>query len=117
MNPIDDVAAGKWKDVLPKALYDYISYDGKGLPDANGHSRRKLDVLFKDAFAKAGITEEPKDWDAFFADMDKLKAAGLTPIAWGGQAWREVKVFNMVLLSQVGMDDFMKIYADKDQTA
>jgi glucose/mannose transport system substrate-binding protein len=41
----------------------------------------------------------------------------LTPIAWGGQGWQEVKVFNMVLLSQVGMDGFMKIYAEKDQAA
>ena len=29
-NPVDDIAAaGKWKDVLPKALYDAITYDGK----------------------------------------------------------------------------------------
>ena len=118
MNPIDDVAAaGKWKDVLPKALYDYISYDGKVYLTPTGIHGESWMFYSKDAFAKAGITEEPKDWDAFFADMDKLKAAGLTPIAWGGQAWQEVKVFNMVLLSQVGMDDFMKIYADKDQTA
>jgi glucose/mannose transport system substrate-binding protein len=118
MNPIDEVAAaGKWKDVLPKALYDYISYDGKVYLTPTGIHGESWMFYSKDAFAKAGITEEPKDWDAFFADMDKLKAAGLTPIAWGGQAWQEVKVFNMVLLSQVGMDGFMKIYADKDQAA
>jgi glucose/mannose transport system substrate-binding protein len=118
MNPIDEVAAaGKWKDVLPKALYDYISYDGKVYLTPTGIHGESWMFYSKDTFAKAGITEEPKDWDAFFADMDKLKAAGLTPIAWGGQAWQEVKVFNMVLLSQVGMDGFMKIYADKDQAA
>lgn len=118
MNPIDEVAAaGKWKDVLPKALYDYISYDGKVYLTPTGIHGESWMFYSKDAFAKAGIAEEPKDWDAFFADMDKLKAAGLTPIAWGGQAWQEVKVFNMVLLSQVGMDGFMKIYADKDQAA
>jgi glucose/mannose transport system substrate-binding protein len=118
MNPIDEVAAaGKWKDVLPKALYDYISYDGKVYLTPTGIHGESWMFYSKDAFAKAGISEEPKDWDAFFADMDKLKAAGVTPIAWGGQAWQEVKVFNMVLLSQVGMDGFMKIYRDKDQTA
>lgn len=118
MNPIDEVAAaGKWKDVLPKALYDHISYDGKVYLTPTGIHGESWMFYSKDAFVKAGITEEPKDWDAFFADMDKLKAAGLTPIAWGGQAWQEVKVFNMVLLSQVGMDGFMKIYADKDEAA
>lgn len=118
MNPIDEVAAaGKWKDVLPKALYDYISYGGKVYLTPTGIHGESWMFYSKDAFAKAGITEEPKHWDAFFADMDKLKAAGLTPIAWGGQAWQEVKVFNMVLLSQVGMEGFMKIYADKDRAA
>lgn len=116
-NPIDDIAAaGKWKDVLPKALYDYISYDGKVYLTPTGIHGESWMFYSKEAFSKAGITEEPKDWDAFFADMDKLKAAGLTPIAWGGQAWQEVKVFNMILLSQVGMDGFMKIYVDKDKT-
>lgn len=116
-NPIDDIAAaGKWKDVLPKALYDYISYDGKVYLTPTGIHGESWMFYSKEAFSKAGITEEPKDWDAFFADMDKLTAAGLTPIAWGGQAWQEVKVFNMILLSQVGMDGFMKIYVDKDKT-
>lgn len=118
MNPMDEVAAaGKWKDALPKALYDYITYDGKVYLTPTGIHGESWMFYSKDAFSKAGITEEPKDWDTFFADMDKLKAAGLTPIAWGGQGWQEVKVFNMVLLSQVGMDGFMKIYADKDQAA
>jgi glucose/mannose transport system substrate-binding protein len=103
--------------VLPKALYDYISYDGKVYLTPTGIHGESWMFYSKDVFAKAGITEEPKDWDAFFVDMDKLKAAGVTPIAWGGQAWQEVKVFNMVLLSQVGMDGFMKIYADKDKSA
>lgn len=116
-NPIDDIAAaGKWKDVLPKALYDYITYDGKVYLTPTGIHGESWMFYSRDAFSKAGITEEPKDWDAFFADMDKLKAAGVTPIAWGGQAWQELKVFNMILLSQVGMDGFMKIYVDKDKT-
>jgi glucose/mannose transport system substrate-binding protein len=118
MNPIDEVAAaGKWKEALPKALYDYITYDGKVYLTPTGIHGESWMFYSKDVFAKAGITEEPKDWDAFFVDMDKLKAAGVTPIAWGGQAWQEVKVFNMVLLSQVGTEGFMKIYADKDKSA
>ncbi len=116
-NPIDDIAAaGKWKDVIPKAIYDYITYDGKVYLTPTGIHGESWMFYSKDAFSKAGITEEPKDWNAFFADMDKLKAAGVTPIAWGGQAWQELKVFNMILLSQVGMDGFMKIYVDKDKT-
>ncbi len=63
LNSIDDVAkAGKWADVLPKSIYDLISYNGKvylSPSDAHGESW----VFYsKDAFAKAGVTEEPKSW-------------------------------------------------------
>ncbi len=116
LNSIDDVAkAGKWADVLPKSIYDLISYNGKvylSPSDAHGESW----VFYsKDAFAKAGVTEEPKSWDEFFAALDKLKAAGVLPVAWGGQSWQESKVFNMILLTQVGIDGFLKIYVDKEK--
>ena len=115
MNPIDDVAAaGKWADVLPKTIFDFISYDGKVYLSPTGAHGESWMFYSKEAFAKAGIADEPKSWDEFFADMDKLKAAGILPIAWGGQSWQEAKVFNMVLLSQVGIDGFLKIYVDKD---
>lgn len=118
MNPIDDIAAaGKWKDVLPKTIYDFISYDGKVYLSPTGAHGESWMFYSKEAFAKAGIAGEPKSWDEFFADMDKLKATGLLPIAWGGQSWQETKVFNMILLSQVGIDGFLKIYVDKDNSA
>lgn len=117
MNSIDDVArAGKWADVLPKSILDLISYNGKvylSPSDAHGESW----VFYsKDAFAKAGVADEPKSWDEFFAALDKLKTAGIQPVAWGGQSWQESKVFNMILLTQVGIDGFLKIYADKDKS-
>jgi len=43
-------------------------------------------VYNKDAWAKAGLTDAdvPKTWKQWFAAMDKLKAAGLIPIARAG---------------------------------
>ncbi|CAH0121565.1 Multiple sugar-binding protein [Paenibacillus sp. CECT 9249] len=58
------------------------SEDGKiwALPiDTNGGG-----VTYnKDAFAKAGITEVPKTYSEFLAVCEKLKAAGIVPIAAG----------------------------------
>lgn len=58
------------------------SEDGKiwALPiDTNGGG-----VTYnKDAFAKAGIKEVPKTYSEFLADCEKLKAAGIIPIAAG----------------------------------
>lgn len=39
----------------------------------------------KDAFAKAGITEEPKTFDQLDQDLAKLKASGITPIVASGE--------------------------------
>lgn len=117
MNPIDDVAkAGKWSEALPKSIYDLISYGGQVYLAPTGAHGESWVFYSKEAFAKAGIGEEPKSWGEFFAALDKLKAAGVLPVAWGGQAWQETKVFNMILLSQVGLDGFLKIYVEKDKS-
>ena len=116
-NPIDDAAAaGKWADALPKSIYDLISYDGKVYLAPTGAHGESWLFYSKEAFAKAGIVEEPKTWEELFAGLDKLKAAGIVPVAWGGQPWQQTKVFNMILLSQVGIDGFLKIYVDKDKS-
>ena len=39
----------------------------------------------KDLFEKAGITETPKTWDEFKTVVQKLKDAGITPIAVGSR--------------------------------
>ena len=39
----------------------------------------------KDLFAKAGISSPPSTWPQFLADVAKLKAAGIAPIAIGGK--------------------------------
>ena len=39
----------------------------------------------KELFAKAGITSPPKTWPQFIADIAKLKAAGIAPIAIGSK--------------------------------
>ncbi|MCA1408033.1 carbohydrate ABC transporter substrate-binding protein [Ensifer sp. IC3342] len=116
MNPIADVAAaGKWADALPKSIYDLISYNGEVYLAPTGAHGESWVFYSKEAFEKAGIGDEPKSWDEFFAGLDKLKAAGIVPVAWGGQPWQQSKVFNMILLSQVGIEGFVKIYVDKDK--
>jgi len=42
----------------------------------------------KDLFAKAGITQEPKTWEAFLDACKKLNAVGIAPVAVAGRdAW------------------------------
>ena len=114
-NSLQDVATeGNWAKAMAQSIYDEISYDGQVYLAPVGVHGESWMFYSKPVFQAVGITKEPGTWDEFFADMDRVKAAGITPIAWGGQAWQETKVFNMVLISQVGLDGFMKIFREGD---
>jgi len=77
-----DVAS--WKDTINPGALGLYAQDGKqyGVPFDLGM------VGFwynKDQFTQAGITAPPTTWDDLLADVGKLKAAGITPIALGGK--------------------------------
>ena len=81
------LAAPEWQGRFPAATLDAYRTDGKlyGVPlDQDA----KFMVYNKALFAKAGVTAAPADWPAFTAALDRIKAAGITPIAYGSQlAW------------------------------
>lgn len=65
-----------------------------------------MPVVNKDAFAKAGITAMPTDWDGWLAMCDKLKSAGYIPMAWpGGEAGNAGHLFNSMIMNNAPSDD------------
>nr|WP_295885735.1 ABC transporter substrate-binding protein [uncultured Devosia sp.] len=115
MNDIDAAFHQAVPDgVVPQVVLDAITVDGKVYMAPTGIHAGNWMFYSKPVFEKAGISEAPKSWDEFFAAMDKIKAAGLTPVAWGGQSWQEGIVFHGVVLSTIGSDAFTKLYTDKD---
>jgi ABC-type glycerol-3-phosphate transport system substrate-binding protein len=73
--PLDDLGLND-KIYFP----DWRAYEGKTYGIPSGVNTDGI-VYNKQAFAKAGITSTPKTLDELYADMDKLKAAGITPFA------------------------------------
>ena len=67
------------------------------------------------AFKKAGL-EVPATWDAYIADLPKLKDAGVIPFAVGGDGggWQISNLANGLILAQLGADTVEKIWKDKD---
>jgi ABC-type glycerol-3-phosphate transport system substrate-binding protein len=56
-----------------------------------------------DVFAAAGITEPPKTFDELLAAVEKLNAAGYTPIGAGAkEAWRVTHLFNGLWMKSLG---------------
>jgi glucose/mannose transport system substrate-binding protein len=116
LSDIDSVAAEqKWKERLPDFVWNAITRDGHvyAVP-INAQSEVWL-WYSKAVFKKVGV-EEPKTYDELFAAMDKIKAAGVIPLAVGGQDWQLAILFNKVLAG-VAPDVYRQLQTDDYETA
>ena len=107
------VAEG-WDKAVPAALQKFSVYDGKWVAaPVNVHSVNWL-WINKAVMDKIGGTE-PKTFDDFIALLDKAKAAGVTPLALGGQNWQEATMFDSIVLSTGGPEFYKKAFNDLDE--
>jgi glucose/mannose transport system substrate-binding protein len=105
-----------WDKVIPPALQAFSKYQGKWVAaPVNIHSTNWM-WINKSVLDKVGGSE-PKNWDELIALLDKFKAAGVTPIAHGGQPWQDATTFESVLLSTAGLDFYKKAMIDLDASA
>lgn len=98
----------KWDEALPKVVADVMKYKGSYVAAPVNVHRVNWLWASADALKKAGVASMPKTWDQFFAAADKLKAAGLIPVAHGGQNWQDFTTFESVVLGVGGA----KFYQD-----
>lgn len=117
LNNVDAVAnKGAWKSVLPPLVLDRMSIDGHVVAvPVNIHGENWL-------FANTKILEDlglsmPTTWDEFFAAADKIKAAGLIPLAQGGEPWQELLLFRAIVAGQGGTDLYKRVFVDRDPAA
>jgi raffinose/stachyose/melibiose transport system substrate-binding protein len=73
----------------------------------------------KDQFAQAGITTPPATWDDLLAAVDKLKAAGITPMSVGGSpaTWTEMFWWAYLSVRECGSDAMLKATSTGDWSA
>ncbi len=114
---VDAVAAAQeWKKIIPPAILAAVTREGKAFAvPVNIHGQNWL-FYSTAALAKAGATE-PRNWDELFVALDKLKAAGLIPLAFGDQKNWERNMFNNVLAGKGGAELFVAIWGKRDQAA
>jgi glucose/mannose transport system substrate-binding protein len=105
-----------WDKVVPEALQKFTTTNGKwdAVP-VNIHSVNWV-WINKAVMEKIGGTE-PKSFDEFIALLDKAKAAGVVPLALGGQPWQEATTFDSVVASTGGIDFYKKAFIDLDESA
>jgi len=105
-----------WDKSVPAALQKFSVYDGKWVAaPVNVHSVNWL-WINKAVMDKIGGTE-PKTFDDLIALLEKAKAAGVTPLALGGQNWQEATMFDSVVLSTGGPEFYKKAMNDLDEAS
>jgi glucose/mannose transport system substrate-binding protein len=118
LNNVDDVAkAQNWDATLPEPIRNVIKVKGHYYAVPIDIHMPTWIWYSKAAFKKAGIAKEPATMDELFAALDKLKAAGLIPLAHGGQSWQENIVFMAVLANVGGKDLYLSVFRDRDPKA
>jgi glucose/mannose transport system substrate-binding protein len=105
-----------WDDLLPGVVSDVMKYDGKYVAVPVNVHRVNWMWANPEVFKKAGATI-PKTWDEFFVAADKIKAAGMTAVAHGGQPWQDATTFESVVLGVAGADFYRKAFVDLDPKA
>lgn len=117
LQSVDDVAAaGRWEQALPKSVADTMKYKGHWVAvPVNIH---RLDWMYANpaVLSKVGI-QMPTTWDEFDAAAVKLKAAGITPLAHGGQAWQDASLWEIVVAGVGGPEFHRKALVDLDAKA
>ena len=102
-----------WADVLPASIAGHMKCEGTWCAaPVNVH---RVDWIWANAdVLEANGIEMPTTWDEFNAAAEKLQAAGIIPLAHGGQAWQDATVFEAVALGVLGADGFRKAFVDLD---
>ncbi|MDB5555226.1 MAG: Glucose/mannose transport system substrate-binding protein [Rhizobium sp.] len=112
----DLAAAGGWQKVMPPLVWDKLNVDGHlvGLP-VGIHADNWV-WYSQPLFEKLKI-QEPKNLDEMFAAADKIKAAGYTAFAVGGEPWQEVTILTNLILALGGPEYWNELFIKRDPEA
>lgn len=108
--------ANDWDAVLPASIAGHMKCEGTWCAaPVNVH---RVDWIWANAdVLSANGIEMPTTWEEFNAAATKLQAAGIIPLAHGGQAWQDATVFEAVALGILGADGFHKAFVELDMDA
>lgn len=112
---LTDVAEAEgWADIVnPPTLLDACTVDGRiYCAPVNIHSWQWM-WLSNGAYEKAGVPV-PTNWSEFTETAPALEAAGITPLAMGGQSWQQNGAFGVMALALAGQEAWTAVNADKN---
>ena len=111
IEPVNDViTALGGESVFPKNLLDRLTVEGNIYSVPSNIHRANVVWANTAVLKKAGINAVPKDIKAWMADMDKVKASGVsTPLSISG-TWTQVQLFETVLIADLGVEKYNGLF-------
>lgn len=96
---------------FPQDLLDRLTMDGKIYSVPSNIHRANVVWANPTVLKDSGIDPDtvPADIDAWIADMEKIKAAGYTPITVGS-AWTQTELLETILIADLGADGYNGLF-------
>ncbi|MEJ2631061.1 MAG: ABC transporter substrate-binding protein [Acidihalobacter sp.] len=102
-----------WNKLLDPAFLSLLKYDGNYVAVPFDNHRVNWMWVNPKLLKKAGVESVPATWDELVVALKKIKAAGIIPIAGGGNTWQVATEFGPVVLATGGPkfynDAFVKL--------
>jgi glucose/mannose transport system substrate-binding protein len=112
--PVNDVITALGGDkVFPKNLLDRLTVEGSIYSVPSNIHRANVVWANTAVLKKAGINAVPTDIKGWIADMEKVKASGVsTPLSVAG-TWTQLQLFETVLISDLGVEKYNGLFDGK----
>lgn len=113
LTPLAD--AGGWEAALAPQLLPFVKSDDAGFfaVPINMH-RTNWVWANKKVFDDAGLAV-PTTWDELIASGEKLKAAGIVPLATGDEPWQIGTIFDSLMVDLNGPEFYRKAAVELDE--
>lgn len=100
-----------WDKVLPKAILDSLTYDGKIYAVPTGVHRGNVVWTNTALLAKAGVTVgDGVTWDQLKVGAEALQAKGIVPLCLGDKdIWTAATLLESIIVGEVGPDSWTKL--------
>lgn len=105
-----------WDDVLPAVVSDVMKHRGEYVAAPVNVHRVNWMWANPAVFENAGVSI-PTSLEELWTAADQLQAAGVTPIAHGGQPWQDATTFESIVLAVGGADFFNDVFVEHNASA
>lgn len=114
---IDNVAsAANWNSALFPTIQTLITHRKHVVAAPVGIHRVNTLFYNRALFAQLRIAP-PQSWADFEAAAQKLKAAGITPLALSSEAWQVATLFENLVLAESGPEFYRQLFVRRDPAA